>query len=314
MDKLTVKSDILLLLTSTIWGFAFVAQRIGMDFVGPFTFNGIRFALGSLALVPFIAAGRLHRSKTVRPESVGKGSVSEIPGGLLAGAILFLGASLQQVGIVYTTAGNAGFITGLYVVLVPVLGLFWRFKPGAGTWVGTVLAAAGLYFLSVNESLRLSRGDLLVLMSAVMWAFHVLLIGWLSPKGNPLTLACTQFAVCSAMSLAVALVAEPITMDGIRGALIPILYGGLLSVGLAYTLQVVAQRHAPPAHAAVLLSLEGAFAALGGRLILSEQMGLRGYTGCTLMLAGMLVSQLWGKRAIGMKSPSRSCKSEGPKV
>jgi drug/metabolite transporter (DMT)-like permease len=293
MDKHTVKSDILLLVTAVIWGFAFVAQRVGMDFVGPFTFNSVRFALGSIVLLPFIAAAQLRRTTDNSTKGEMNHRKSMISGGTFAGVILFFGASLQQMGLVYTTAGNAGFITGLYVVMVPLLGLIWRHRPGIGTWLGTLLAAWGLYLLSVTESFHIAWGDLLVLMSAVMWATHVLIIGWLSPRLDPLILACTQFAVCSALSTVTALWIEPVTAEGLRGALIPILYGGVLSVGLAYTLQVVAQRHAPPAHAAVILSLEGAFAALGGRLLLAEQLTGRGYAGCALMLAGMLLSQLY---------------------
>jgi drug/metabolite transporter (DMT)-like permease len=309
MDKDAVKSDILLLLTAVIWGFAFVAQRVGMDFVGPFTFNGVRFALGSLVLLPFIAAARPRRPPSSQSAPVKKRTASIAPGAV-AGVVLFFGSSLQQMGLVYTTAGNAGFITGLYVVMVPIIGLIWRHKPGTGTWMGTILAAWGLYLLSVTESLRLAPGDLLVLMSAVMWAIHVLIIGWLSPRQNPLVLACSQFAVCSLLSLVTAVGIEPITLDGLRSATIPILYGGVLSVGLAYTLQVVAQRNAPPAHAAVILSLEGAFAALGGRLLLAEILTPRGYAGCALMLAGMLLSQLWGSGLFRRNTDPAPCKTD----
>jgi drug/metabolite transporter (DMT)-like permease len=308
MDTHTVKSDILLLLTAMIWGFAFVAQRVGMDFVGPFTFNGVRFALGALVLLPFIAAPRLKSFSSRHPVPA-KTRLDSIAPGAAAGVVLFLGSSLQQMGLVYTTAGNAGFITGLYVVMVPMIGLIWRHRPGAGTWIGTVLAASGLYLLSVTDSFELAPGDSLVLMSAVMWAIHVLIIGWLSPRKDPLVLACSQFAVCSVLSLIVAVAIETITLEGLSNATVPILYGGVLSVGLAYTLQVVAQRNAPPAHAAVILSLEGAFAALGGRLLLAEYLTARGYTGCALMLAGMLLSQLWGKGLFRRGSGPGSCKT-----
>jgi drug/metabolite transporter (DMT)-like permease len=313
MDKNTFKSDILLLLTAMIWGVAFVAQRVGMDFVGPFTFNGVRFALGALVLLPFIAAARLKRPSGYNPVPVKKRTDSIAPGAA-AGVVLFFGSSLQQMGLVYTTAGNAGFITGLYVVMVPMIGLIWRYRPGAGTWIGTVLAASGLYLLSVTDSLDLAPGDSLVLMSAVMWAIHVLIISWLSPRQDPLVLACSQFAVCSLLSLITAADIESITLEGLRSAMIPILFGGVLSVGLAYTLQVVAQRNAPPAHAAVILSLEGAFAALGGRLLLAEYLTARGYAGCALMLTGMLVSQLWGKGLFHRNSGSGPCKTDSHRI
>ncbi len=291
MDRDAFRADLLLLLTAAIWGFAFVAQRVGMEHVGPFTYNGIRFAIGSLSLLPLIIL-----SKRKEPAATPGGDARAIlVGGLMAGIILFAGASLQQAGLVYTTAGNAGFITGLYVVIVPLLGLFWKQTPGAGTWIGAILAAVGLYFLSVSDGLSsISFGDLLVLLSAFFWAGHVLLIGWLAPKMDSLKLASAQFAICAMFSLLVAVGTEVISWSGILRATLPILYGGLFSVGIAYTLQVVAQRHAHPAHSAILLSLEGAFAALGGWLLLDEVLTGRALLGCALMLGGMLLSELSG--------------------
>ena len=292
MEQKTIKADLLLLLTAAIWGFAFVAQRVGMDYVGPFTYNAVRFALGSLSLLPLIFwTGRNRKTEAVI--TGGNGRAIAV-GGLIAGIVLFAGASFQQAGLVYTTAGNAGFITGLYVVMVPLFGLFWAQRPALGTWLGAILAAIGLYFLSITDSLTISFGDLLVLISAGFWAAHVLIIGWLSPKMDALKLASVQFAVCALLSLLVAFGYEAIRLVGIRQAAIPILYGGLFSVGIAYTLQVVAQRHAHPAHSAILLSLEGVFAAIGGVLLLSEVLTLRSLLGCALMLSGMLLSELSG--------------------
>jgi len=201
---------------------------------------------------------------------------------------------LQQAGMVYTTAGNGGFITGLYVVIVPLMGLFWRQRPHAGTWVGAILAAVGLYFLSITDELTISFGDLLVLIGAFFWAGHVLLIGWLAPRTDSLKLASVQFAICSVLSMAVALVIEDVNLPSILEAAVPILYGGLGSVGIAYTLQVIAQREAHPAHSAIILSLEGVFAAFGGWLLLNEVLSMRSFFGCTLMLTGMLLSELSG--------------------
>ncbi len=292
MKKGTLKADILLLLTAAIWGFAFVAQRIGMEHIGPYLFNGIRFALGSLSLLPLIYFGMGNgKSESAPPIPISKGT--KIMGSVLAGLVLFGGASLQQVGIVYTTAGKAGFITGLYVILVPIIGLKLGRKASTGTWIGAVLAVTGLYLLSVTEQFTIGKGDFLVLLSAFMWAAHVLWISWLSPRMNPLILASSQFAICSIFSLATAYATEPIFLSSILDAAVPILYGGLGSVGIAYTLQVVAQRDAHPAHASILLSMEGAFAVLGGWLMLNEILSLRGIIGCALMLSGMLLSQLW---------------------
>lgn len=281
------KSNLLLLLAAAIWGFAFVAQRVGMQHIGPFTFNAIRFALGTLVLTPFLPV----RRGGPRSAPLSR-SGPQLRDGVLVGVILFLGASLQQIGIVTTTAGKAGFITGLYVVIVPFLGLFWRQRTDRATWLGACLAVAGLYLLCVRGTLTIGRGDLLVLASALFWALHVQAIGWLSPRTDPLRLACLQFSICSLLSLVTALLVETIQLPAIRAAALPILYAGMMSVGVAYTLQVVAQRRARPAHAAIILSLETVFAVLGGWLLLGENMSPRGLLGCVLMLGGMIVSQI----------------------
>jgi drug/metabolite transporter (DMT)-like permease len=288
------RANLILLLTSVIWGFAFVAQRAGMAHVGPFTFNGVRFLIGGLALLPLIAVldrGRRGRGEAVVP----LGSRSLLVGGALAGAFLFGGAALQQMGIQSTTAGKAGFITGLYVVLVPILGLFIGQRTSAGTWIGAGLAAIGLYFLTMQGDLTIQRGDLLVLMGAFIWAGHVQLLGRLSPGTDPIKLAAVQFFACAALSLAAAFAVESVVWADIAAGWAPILYTGLMSVGVGYTLQVVGQRHARPADAAIILSLEAVFAVIGGWLFLNEQLGLRGLVGCGMMLAGILVSQLFGQ-------------------
>ncbi len=293
MRDASFRADVLCLVTALIWGLAFVAQRIGMDHMGPMGFNGIRFALGALALAPL--AVRSMRYPPPAPFLAGGNPGFPWLGGLMAGTVLFAGATLQQVGLKYTTAGKAGFITGLYVVLVPLLGFFLGQRPARGDVVGAVAAAVGLYFLSVTEAFTLAPGDGLELVGTFFWAGHVLVIGWLSPRTRALPLAMAQYVVCSVLSLACAVAFEELSWAGIRGAAWPILYGGLLSVGLAYTLQVVAQRDAKPTHAAILLSFETVFAALGGAVVLGESLGTRGLFGCALMFAGMLASQLWPK-------------------
>lgn len=294
MNHKTFQSDSLLLATAVIWGFAFVAQRVGMEYIGPFTFNGIRFAMGSLVLIPFVLLEKRRIDADVSGVYALHGR-SALFGGILSGCFLFGGASFQQVGLVYTTAGKAGFITGLYVVIVPILGIVVGQRASVGTWIGGGLAAIGLYLLSIKGNFSISAGDLLVLMGAFVWAAHVIVIGWFSPRTSALRLALIQFALCSLMSLITAAWRETIELEGILDAGIALAYGGFLSVGMAYTLQVVAQRHAPPAHAAIILSLEAVFAAIGGWLLLDEVMSPRGMTGCGLMLTGMLLSQLWGR-------------------
>ncbi|MBP6874586.1 MAG: DMT family transporter [Candidatus Eisenbacteria bacterium] len=294
-----LKYDALLALTAAIWGFAFVAQRAGMAFVGPFTYNGIRFGLGTLVLVPFL----LHRrSRAAQGPTTAPALSSAWKGSLIAGLVLFAGASLQQGGLVYTSAGKAGFITGLYVVLVPILTFLYR-KPTPGPHLAAAfIAASGLYLLSVSEELTIGRGDLLVLAAAFAWAIHVLVIARFAPDIDPLLLAARQFAICSILSLAVSLLFETTTWANVRSAAIPILYGGFLSVGIAYTLQVVAQRHAPPTHAVIILSLEAAFGALGGAWLLHERLTARELVGCALMLNAVIVSQLGGGRRSDLPS------------
>jgi len=289
MKRETLNADILLMLSAAIWGFAFVAQRAGMEHLGPFIFNGVRFALGGAVLLPFIAWRR-------RRSAVGGQRIALLRDGIIAGAILFGGASLQQWGIVSTSAGKAGFITGLYVILVPILGLFIGQRTGRNTWLGALLAVVGLYLLSVRGGFRMSMGDLMVLGGAVFWAFHVQVIGRFVLRQDPLALASTQFFTVSALSLFAAAFLEDWNMQAMLKATGPILYAGLASTGIAYTLQVVAQRRAHPSHAAILLSLEAVFAVLGGWLLLSESLGVRELTGCVIMLAGMLLSQLGVRR------------------
>ncbi|MEA1968128.1 MAG: DMT family transporter [Thermodesulfobacteriota bacterium] len=292
MKLKTFKSDFILLVVASIWGLAFVAQRMGMDHVGPYTFNGIRFALGGISLIPFLIVAQKRREQKKSLES--DPSIKEVlKGGVVAGIILFAGASLQQVGLVYTTAGKAGFITGLYVVIVPVLGLFLQQTSGAGIWFGAVLAAVGLYFLSITQEMTISSGDFLVFLSAFCFALHVIIIGKLSARIDTLRLSFVQCMLCSAASMAAAFLFEKIALQGILMAAVPIFYGGVFSVGIAYSLQIYGQKGSHPAHAAILMSLESVFAALGGWLILNEVLSGRALTGCLLMMAGMLVSQFY---------------------
>jgi len=319
IDRATYKSDGLLLLTAAIWGLAFVAQRSGMASIGPFAFNAARFALGAASLAPLILAGRL-RARSGRPgrsdrpgkaahAPAAKGPVphGEALGSPLgaaakawriaaAGTVLFCGASLQQVGIVTTTAGNAGFITSLYVVLVPILGFAFRRSSGTvygpGIWVGAAVALVGLYLLTVGSGLHMAPGDLLELVGALFWAVHILILGRFAKIMDALELAAGQFAVCAALSLGGALLSEPALFGGLAPAALPVLYGGLFSIGIAYTLQIVAQKSAHPAHASIILSMEALFAGIGGVVILAEPLTWRLAGGGLLMLSGMVVSQL----------------------
>lgn len=281
------KSEFLLMLAAIIWGFAFVAQRASVDHIGPFAFNAIRFALGAITLLPFTFL--IKTSSSIK--HVYQSRHLKI-GGLLAGILLFAGASFQQVGIVYTSAGNAGFITSLYVIMVPILGLLWRHKTSFHTWVGALFATLGLYFLSIQDKLTLSEGDSIVLLAALFFAFHVIIIGLYSNKANPIILAIVQFSICAVLSFGVSLITEETTWSGIKEVAIPLLYGGILSVGVAFTFQIIGQRKANSATAAIILSFESIFAAFGGWLILNEIFTIRDLIGASLMLAGIIISQV----------------------
>ncbi|GAB4359051.1 MAG: DMT family transporter [Gammaproteobacteria bacterium] len=281
LNRRVWQADLLLLLTALIWGTGFVAQRLGMDAIGPMLFNALRFALGALLLVPFLLRTGFCRE-----------IASGIRGGMAAGVVLFCGAAFQQVGIIFTSVANAGFITGLYVLFVPMIGLALGHRTPRGTWAGATLAVAGLYLLSVTEGFTVAFGDLLQLAGALFWATHVLVLAHYTQRVNPLYLAFVQFVVCSLISLVAALFTEEISLTAIGEAGGAVLYSGLVAVGVGYTLQVVGQKKAPPAHAAILLSLEAVFAALAGWWILGETLSPRAMLGCTLMLGGMLVAQL----------------------
>ena len=287
--------EALLLLTAIIWGLAFVAQRAGMESISPFVFNGIRFLLGSISLLPVIILlnrSNLPAGKQGNPTALqAKKHKLMWVSGLISGLVLFIASSFQQMGMVFTTAGNAGFITSLYVIMVPLLGLIFGLKVNRYTWIGALLAVIGLYFISVNTGFSIQKGDLLVLASAFFFAIHLLIIGYYSNKTEVLWLAFIQFALTGILSLIVGYFTEVIDINQIKLAAIPLLYGGLMSVGVAYTLQIVGQRKAIPTHAAIILSLEALFAALGGWLILDEMFTSRQITGGILMLAGVVLSQ-----------------------
>ncbi|MDD1147160.1 DMT family transporter [Pseudomonas sp. TNT2022 ID357] len=291
MRSQALRADVLMLITAVIWGAAFVAQSSGMDHIGPFLYSGLRFALGSLCLLPLV----LRRTPADRhPAPLPNRGL--LLGGVLMGLALTLGINLQQVGLMFTSVTNAGFITGLYVIVVPLLGLLIGHKTGLGTWLGAVLAVVGMFLLTVSDSFHVASGDWLQLIGAFVWGAHVILVGVFASRHDPIRLAFLQFATCSVVSLILALCLEPIHWNAIVAAGPATLYGGVIAVGIGYTLQVIAQRDAIASHAAIILSLEAVFAAIAGAWLLDESLQLRGYFGCALMLSGMLVAQLWPQK------------------
>jgi drug/metabolite transporter (DMT)-like permease len=293
MQKQALRADLLMLLTAMIWGSGFVAQRSGMDHIGPYLFTGLRFALGSLCLLPLILRGPAS-AESIKPEPFMTRSL--LLGGMVMGLVLAAGINLQQVGLLFTSVTNAGFITGLYVIVVPLLGLMMGHKTGTGTWMGAGMAVGGMFLLSVGDNFHVASGDWLQLIGAFVWGGHVILVSLFASRHDAIRLAFLQFITCSAVSLILALIFEEIHMASIIAAAPAILYGGVVAVGIGYTLQVIAQKNAIASHAAIILSLEAVFAAIAGALMLNESLHLKGYLGCALMLAGMLLAQLWPKK------------------
>ena len=291
MPNKAMQANLMMLLAASIWGFAFVAQRIGMETMGPHWFNSLRFFIGVVALTPVVIwMDRTQAKSSIEgPKSSTK---SLLMGGAVAGLLLFIGATFQQVGLQYTTAGKAGFITGMYIFFVPLIGLFFRMKTGLGTWLGAAIALWGLYLLSINEDFTLSKGDTLQLICAVAFAGHVLMIGYLASRMDTVKLSLVQFFVAGLLAMILALYFEQLTWGMIKSTAVPLLFAGVMSTGIAYTLQTIAQQHAHPSHAAIILSSEGVFAVIGGFLLLNEVLPAQGLLGCGLILVGMLMSQL----------------------
>ncbi|MDH1264366.1 DMT family transporter [Pseudomonas sp. GD03944] len=293
MRSQALRADLLMLLTAMIWGSSFVAQRLGMDSIGPFLYSGLRFALATLALLPVLWFLQYRARHTPAPAM----SRQLILGGMAMGLALTLGINLQQVGLLFTSVTNSGFITGLYVIIVPLLGLLLGQRASLGIWLGASLAVVGMFLLSVGEGFQVASGDWIQLAGAFIWGVHVLLVGFFAGRHDPLRLALVQFATCAVISLLLAVILEDIHLEAIIAAGPAILYGGLFGVAVGFTLQVIAQKHAIASHAAIILSLEAVFAAVAGALLLGEALAIKGYFGCALMLGGMFLAQLWPKKA-----------------
>lgn len=285
--KTKAKSTFLLFLTAIIWGLAFVAQRVGAEFVGAFTFNGIRFLLGYLSLVPVILI--FEREKFEKTKFI-----KTLLPSLLAGTILFIASTLQQLGVEWTgSAGKAGFLTGLYIVLVPIIRLFGGKKTSILTFFGAMFALVGLFFLCMTgDELTFGKGDVVLIIGAFFWAAHILVVDKYVNNISPLKFSMMQFFVCGLLSIIFALCTETIEFSAIKSAGIPILYGGLMSVGVAYTCQILGQKDADPTFASIVFSTESVFSAIGGAIILNEIMSGRGYLGCVLIFIGIVLSQL----------------------
>lgn len=287
-----LKNGLMLFLTAFIWGTAFVAQSVGMDYLGPFTFNGIRSLIGGAALLPCIWIIQKMNGKPDGTES----KKDLITGGIACGILLFAASSLQQIGIQYTTAGKAGFITAFYIVIVPVLGILLHKKIGWKIWLAVVLAIVGLYFLCMTESFSIDKGDILVFLCALVFAVHILVIDHFAPKVNGVKMSCMQFFICGILSIPFMFTIETPTFTAVTGAWMPLLYAGVLSCGVAYTLQILGQKNANPAVASLILSLESCFSVLAGWVVLGEKLSVRESVGCAFMFAAIILAQLPEKK------------------
>lgn len=285
-----LRSSLLLLITAAIWGVAFVAQSVGMEYVGPFTFNSVRCFIGMIVLSPVC----LFLRKKAREEggfSAGNRRTL-IKGGLICGIFLCLASNFQQFGIKYTTVGKAGFITACYIILVPIFGMFLKKKTGPFIWAAVFIALFGLYLLCMKEGLSLSRGDSLVMICAVLFAFQILAVDRYSPLVSGVELSMMQFLVCGIGSGIPALIFEKPQLTSILAAWQPILYAGALSCGVAYTLQIVGQKNLDPTIASLIMSLESCISVLAGWLILGQAMTARELLGCAVMFAAIILAQL----------------------
>ncbi len=309
MNGMKIKNSLLLLLTATIWGVAFVAQSVGMDYVGPLTFNCVRSLLGGIVLIPCIwLLGRLDGKQAVQKRRTAEEKKKEqkdlLAGGILCGILLCLASNFQQMGIMYTSVGKAGFITTCYIIIVPILGIFLNRKCGINVWFGVLFALLGLYFLCVKgntstvEMERLiswfpvGKGEILLMICALLFSLHILVIDYFTVRVDGVKMSCIQFFVCGVLSGAGMFLVEEPRMAEILTAWQPILYAGIMSCGVAYTLQIVGQKGMNPTVASLILSLESVISVLAGMVLLSQKMSQWEILGCALMFIAIVLAQL----------------------
>jgi drug/metabolite transporter (DMT)-like permease len=299
MNKFVVRQSLILLLTAIIWGIAFVAQSVGMDYVGPFTFIAIRNVIGVIVLLPVVYfMGRNKENKETK-----ENKKDLITGGIACGIFLFIASAFQQFGVKSTSVGKAGFITAMYIVLVPIVGMFMHKKTSAKVWIGVALAVIGMYFLCISKGESgMQMGDILVFVCAITFSFHILTVDHFSPRVDGVKMSCIQFMTCGILSAVFMLIFEEPNMSDILSAWIPILYAGALSSGVAYTLQIVGQKGMNPTVASLILSLESVVSALAGWIILHQQLSAREIFGCAVAFAAIIIVQLPDNNAKNKKS------------
>ena len=290
--KQQIKSSLILLLTATIWGVAFVAQSVGMEYIGPFTFNAIRCVLGGLVLIPVILV--LKKKKETGAENQEKEDKKTLwAGGIACGVILCIASNLQQFGIMEASVGKSGFFTALYIVMIPVIGIFIGKRPGIKLWFCVALAVVGMYLLCMKEgSFTIERADIMLLLCALVFSFHILVVDYFSPKVDSVKMSCIQFFVCGVLSAVGMLFTETPDISNIQAAWLPLLYAGLLSCGVGYTLQIVGQKGINPVIASLIMSLESVISALAGWVILGQVLSPKEILGCVLMFVAIIITQI----------------------
>ena len=302
MKKMSLKNITMLFLTAFIWGVAFVAQSVGMNYIGPFTFSCVRSILGGIVLIPCIWF--LDRLKMKEEGVTEKRTMSEkekktlLIGGICCGIALCVASNLQQFGVKYTTVGKAGFITALYIVLVPIFGIFLKKKVGVKVWISVAISVVGLYLLCMTEKLSISKGDFLVLLCAIVFSIHILVIDHFSPLVDGVRMSCIQFWITGILSAIPMFLFEKPSLSAIFAAAVPLLYAGVMSSGVSYTLQIVAQKDADPTVASLILSLESVFSVLAGWGVLGQVLSVREICGCVLMFAAIILAQLPERKTV----------------
>lgn len=290
--KQQIKSSLILLLTATIWGVAFVAQSVGMEYIGPFTFNAIRCVLGGLVLIPVILV--LKKKKETGAENQEKEDKKTLwAGGIACGVILCIASNLQQFGIMEASVGKSGFFTALYIVMIPVIGIFIGKRPGIKLWFCVALAVVGMYLLCMKDgSFTIERADIMLLLCSLVFSFHILVVDYFSPKVDGVKMSCIQFFVCGVLSAVGMLFTETPDISNIQAAWLPLLYAGLLSCGVGYTLQIVGQKGINPVIASLIMSLESVISALAGWVILGQVLSPKEILGCILMFVAIIITQI----------------------
>lgn len=290
--KQQIKSSLILLLTATIWGVAFVAQSVGMEYIGPFTFNAIRCVLGGLVLIPVILV--LKKKKETGAENQEKEDKKTLwMGGIACGVILCIASNLQQFGIMEASVGKSGFFTALYIVMIPVIGIFIGKRPGIKLWFCVALAVVGMYLLCMKDgSFTIERADIMLLLCALAFSFHIIVVDYFSPKVDGVKMSCIQFFVCGVLSAVGMLFTETPDISNIQAAWLPLLYAGLLSCGVGYTLQIVGQKGINPVIASLIMSLESVISALAGWVILGQVLSPKEILGCVLMFVAIIITQI----------------------